>query len=74
MRIHGQMYCENHISKTQAKQKVGEIILRTMLAKELTGRTAETASTSTAKGPSQEDLPWLNFASLAMHYLINQWE
>jgi len=34
------MYCENHISKTQAKQKVGEIILRTMLAKELTGRTA----------------------------------
>jgi len=26
------------------------------------------------KGPPQDDFPWSNFASLAMHNLINQWE
>ncbi|KAF0756029.1 mediator of RNA polymerase II transcription subunit 15-like [Aphis craccivora] len=67
--IDDQISTVNHISETQAKQTACENFLSTMLAKQLSGRSAENASTSKSEGSHQENVPWLHFASLAMHYL-----
>ncbi|KAE9528551.1 hypothetical protein AGLY_012122 [Aphis glycines] len=85
--IGGEIYYGNDISKTQAKEKACENFLRTMLAKKLSQQSEEKEespmnvemevgeidSVSKPKGHPQEDFPWPNFVSLAMHNLINQW-
>ncbi|XP_050063677.1 uncharacterized protein LOC126552786 [Aphis gossypii] len=86
--VDDQIYSANNISKALAKQNACENFLRTMLTKKLSERSekkeespmnfkmevGESGSISKPEGPPQEDFPWPNFASLAMHYLINKWE
>ncbi|KAE9544921.1 hypothetical protein AGLY_000464 [Aphis glycines] len=68
------IYSGTDISKTKCKQKACENFLRNILAKKLNERSAENASTSKFNGPSEEKFPWVYFASIGMHFLINQWE
>ncbi|XP_027851881.1 uncharacterized protein LOC114130973 [Aphis gossypii] len=87
LEIGGEIYYGNDISKTQAKEKACENFLRTMLAKKMSEQSeekeespmnverevGENGSVSKPKGHPQEDFPWPNFAALAMHNLMNQW-
>ncbi|CAI6377387.1 unnamed protein product [Macrosiphum euphorbiae] len=84
LEIDGQMYTANHISKTQAKQKACENFLRIMLTKKISEQSekkeespietvtvdGENGTVRKPNGPPQEDFPWPNFASLAIH----QWK
>ncbi|KAF0762341.1 mediator of RNA polymerase II transcription subunit 15-like [Aphis craccivora] len=88
IKIDGQMHSGNHSTKNQAKQKACENFFRDILKKKLSEQSekeekcsedvelevGENGSISKPKGPPQEDFPWPQLASLAMHNLINQWE
>ncbi|XP_060857475.1 uncharacterized protein LOC132935047 [Metopolophium dirhodum] len=88
LRVDGQVYTGNHISKIQAKQKACEHFLRIMLAKKISEQSEkkeespieidmedrQNGTVPKPKGPPQEDFPWPHFASLAMHNLIHYWE
>ncbi|XP_015376701.1 PREDICTED: uncharacterized protein LOC107170983 [Diuraphis noxia] len=86
--IDGHKYTANHTSKTQAKQKACENLLRIMLAKKISEQSekkkkssmktemegGEIGMISKPKRYPQEDFPWPHFASLAMHNLFLQWK